>query len=281
MVPLRTEAAMNDTDAVPIIVDRSVTKQGPERAGCVLVAGSHGGIFAGFLAAQARLRAVILNDAGVGRDDAGIAGLAYLQGIGMPAATVSCMSARIGDGADMLSRGIISHANERARALGVAVGQACAEAAEQLRHAHTDLAAVPPYTESRYALRENLGVPLVWGLDSASLVQPEDSDRILMIGSHGGLLGGDPASALRGAARAAVFNDAGVGIDGAGLTRLPALDARGMPAATVDCWSARIGDARSMWQTGTLSHVNAAARALGAAPGISACAFADLINGAR
>ena len=125
------------------------------------------------------------------------------------------------------------------------------------------------------------GVPLVWGLDSASLVQPEDSDRILMIGSHGGLLGGDPASALRGAARAAVFNDAGVGIDGAGLTRLPALDARGMPAATVDCWSARIGDARSMWQTGTLSHVNAAARALGAAPGISACAFADLINGAR
>jgi hypothetical protein len=265
MVPLRTEAAMNDTDAVPIIVDRSVTKQGPERAGCVLVAGSHGGIFAGFLAAQARLRAVILNDAGVGRDDAGIAGLAYLQGIGMPAATVSCMSARIGDGADMLSRGIISHANERARALGVAVGQACAEAAALLRHAHTDLAAVPPYTESRYALRENLGVPLVWGLDSASLVQPEDSDRILMIGSHGGLLGGDPASALRGA----------------GLTRLPALDARGMPAATVDCWSARIGDARSMWQTGTLSHVNAAARALGAAPGISACAFADLINGAR
>jgi hypothetical protein len=46
-------AAMTDTDTVPIIVDRSVTKQGPERAGCVLVAGSHGGVFAGFLAAKA------------------------------------------------------------------------------------------------------------------------------------------------------------------------------------------------------------------------------------
>jgi hypothetical protein len=272
---------MSDMDTVPIIVDRSVTKQGPERAGCVLVAGSHGGVFAGFLAAQARLRAVILNDAGVGRDDAGIAGLAFLQGVGMPAATVSCMSARIGDGADMLSRGVISHANERARTLGVVAGQACAQAAALLRHARTDLAAVQPYAESRYALREDPHTSPVWGLDSASLVRPEDFDRILMIGSHGGLLGGDPASALRGAARAAVFNDAGVGIDGAGLTRLPALDARGMPAATVDCWSARIGDARSMWQTGVLSHVNAAARALGAAPGMPAGAFADLVSGAR
>jgi hypothetical protein len=36
-----------------------------------------------------------------------------------------------------------------------------------------------------------------------------------------------------------------------------------------------------MWQTGVLSHVNAAARALGAAPGMPAGAFADLVSGAR
>jgi len=43
---------------------------------------------------------VILNDAGVGRDRAGIGGLALLDTIGMSAATLSHRSARIGDGDD-------------------------------------------------------------------------------------------------------------------------------------------------------------------------------------
>jgi hypothetical protein len=34
--------------------------------------------------------------------------------------------------------------------------------------------------------------------------------------------------------------------------RLPVLAARGIPAATVDYRSARIGDARSLWETGVL-----------------------------
>ena len=78
-------------------------------------------------------------------------------------------------------------------------------------------------------------------------------------------------------ALAAVFNDAGVGIDGAGITRLPALAARGIPAATVDWRTARISDARSCWNTGILSHVNSLAAALGARPGQSAPVFADLV----
>ena len=61
---------------------------------------------------------------------------------------------------------------------------------------------------------------------------------------------------------AAVFNDAG-----SAVTRLPALDARGIPAAAVDCMSARIGDCRSMWDTGIVSHVNASAKF--ARPGMS------------
>ncbi|MBM3522402.1 MAG: hypothetical protein FJX57_05545 [Alphaproteobacteria bacterium] len=263
--------------AARILTGTSVTKLGPEHVGAAMVAGSHAGIIAAYLAAKAGLRAVILNDAGVGLDRAGIAGLDYLEKLAIPAAAVDCRTARIGDGADMHARGIISHANPRAQALGVRPGERCAEAIVKLAAAPEHRAEAPHYEEARYKLRERPGEPAVWGLDSVSLVRPDDATRILMIGSHGALLGGDPASAIRGEAIAAVFNDAGVGIDGAGITRLPALDPRRIPAAAVDVMSARIGDARSTWETGILTHVNAVAAALGAKPGITAQAFADLV----
>ena len=75
----------------------TVTKLGPECAGTVVVGGSHGGTYAGYLAARARAGAVILNDAGIGKDDAGIGCLGYCDALGMAAATVSHMSARIGE----------------------------------------------------------------------------------------------------------------------------------------------------------------------------------------
>lgn len=260
-----------------ILSGTSVTKLGPEHVGSVLVAGSHAGIFATYLAAKAGLRAVILNDGGVGLDRAGIAGLDYLDALGLPAATVDHRTARIGDGADMLARGVISHANAGAIALGVRKGDRSAEAANKLAAAPDKRVVAPPYEESRFVLRERTGEPAVWGLDSVSLVKPEDATRILMVGSHGGLLGGDPKTALRGDAIAVVYNDAGGGIDGAGITRLPALDLRAIPAATVGVMTARLGDGRSTWETGVISHVNATAAALGAKPGITAQDFAALV----
>jgi hypothetical protein len=253
----------------PIIAEASVTKLDARHRDAVLVAGSHGGVIAGFLAAKAGVRAVILNDAGVGRDRAGISSLPYLERIGMAAATVGHMSARIGEGADMLARGVITHVNAIAARLGVRAGQRCAEAAERLTAAPSATGAPPPYEEARFAIRETPGEPAVWGLDSVSLVQPDDKDRVLIIGSHGGILAGKPETAMKYDALAGVFNDAGVGADGAALTRLPPLDARGIAAVTVDCMSARIGDARSTWETGMLSHANETAKKLGARAGMS------------
>lgn len=260
-----------------VLTGPTVTRLGPQHVGAVMVAGSHAGAMAAYLAAKGGLRAVIFNDAGVGLDAAGIGGLAYLQRLDIPAAAVDCMTARIGDGADIHARGIISYANARAASFGVARGMRCAEAAQLLLAAPAIRCVPPEMGETRYVLRERPGEPVVWGVDSSSLVRPEDDGRILMVGSHGALLGGDPAAALRCNALAAVFNDAGVGIDGAGITRLPALAARGIPAATVDWRSARISDARSCWNTGAISHVNAVAAALGAKPGQSAQVFADLV----
>src|SRR5512140_2085758 len=111
-------------DPVPVAAAESVTRLG-DVAGKVLVAGSHAGVIAAWYGAKAGAHALVLNDAGVGKDRAGIAGLVYLEAIGMAAAAVDCMSARIGDGADMLARGVVSHANVFAAFCGVVAGPSC------------------------------------------------------------------------------------------------------------------------------------------------------------
>ena len=99
------------TTPAPILTADSITRIGAEAKGAVVVNGSHGGVYAAYLAAKLGVAAAIFNDAGVGRDQAGIAGLDYLAAFGIPAAAVGHMTARIGDGADMIARGVVTHAN--------------------------------------------------------------------------------------------------------------------------------------------------------------------------
>lgn len=260
-------------DAPAIATAESVTKLA-DVAGRVLVAGSHGGLIAAYLGAKAGAHALVLNDAGLGLDRAGIAGLAYLEAIGMAAAAVDCWSARIGDGADMLARGVVSHVNAYAAFCGVAAGQSCREAAARMRAARAPTGTPPPCGEGRWCV---MGGPIeAWALDSIGKVEAEDAGRVLVIGSHGALHGGRQESALPVRAAAAVFHDAGVGADRIGISRLPVLGAQGIPAVAVDGMSARIGDGRSLWETGIVHHVNAPAAAIGATRGIRVQAFAAL-----
>jgi broad specificity phosphatase PhoE len=80
-----------------ILMCDSATKLERSHRGAIVVCGSHGGVYPAYLAAAAGLRAVILNDAGVGLDQAGIGGLDYCQALGMACATIGHASARIGD----------------------------------------------------------------------------------------------------------------------------------------------------------------------------------------
>lgn len=256
---------MRDTQPGILLAD-TITKLPPEAVGAVVVSGSHGGRYPGYLAARAGVRAVILNDAGIGRDEAGIGSLAYLEALGIAAATVSHLSCLIGDTVDMLERGIISRANGPARLAGVRQGCPCREAADLLKAAPHLPVAAPPIGEARREFAVTGSRRRIWLLDSASLVRPEDAGEIVVTGSHGGLIGGDPALALRVQADIAVFNDAGRP-DGPGLSRLPALEARGMAAVTVSARSARIGDAASTFHDGIVSAANAPAAARGACPG--------------
>ncbi|MHA1153864.1 MAG: hypothetical protein ACTSQ7_14590 [Alphaproteobacteria bacterium] len=260
-----------------IVLRDSVTKTEPGDAGAVLVTGSHGGVYAASLAARARVRAVIFNDAGQGKDRAGIAGLENLQELGLAAAAVAHDSARIGDAGDAWTRGVLSAVNDRAAALGCAIGQACGLAARSLRNAEPSARLPPMAAEAVTLISESPGGPQVWALDSASLAGPEHAGQVLLIGSHGGLPGGDPAAALKVAALAAVYNDAGIGRDEAGVGRLPALDERGIAGATVAAASARIGEGRSTYADGIISRVNEAAAEMGCRVGTTAIEFVEAV----
>jgi hypothetical protein len=250
---------------IEIIVAPTVTKLGPDAVGAVLVTGSHGGLYPGRLAVAAGVRAAIFHDAGVGRDEAGIGSLALLDTLDIAAAAVGHRSARIGDTDDMLARGVISRANRVAQALGVEPGMTCAAAAERLKAAGHHRHALPKGAELRQVLPGARPIVLV---DSAAMVDAvADVGAIVVTGSHGGLVGGAPAMALRVDGFAGIYNDAGIGIDEAGIGRLPALDARGIAGITVSAASARIGEARSTFEDGVISRANDTAARLDAVVG--------------
>lgn len=260
-----------------IVLAPTATKIPAAARGRVLVCGSHAGVYAGYLASRAGVRAVVLNDAGVGLEQAGIGALAHCQRLDIAAAAVAHWSARIGDAEDMLANGVISHCNALAAATGVVPGMACGDAGERLRTAPQGRSKPAAYTEARALLGRNRHGLRIVCVDSVSLVEADDTGQIVLSGSHGGVVSGQRSLAIQVAAAAAFYNDAGIGKDEAGVSRLPVLDEQGIAAATVAAASARIGDARSTFETGILSRVNATAVAIGMAPGMSARAAVELV----
>jgi hypothetical protein len=106
-----------------IYLVESAAKMLVEHAGAWVVTASHGGANAGRRAVQIGAGLAVFNDAGGGKEDAGIAALAVLQAAGIPCLTISHDTGRIGDVQDMWENGVISHANAAASALGLAPGQ--------------------------------------------------------------------------------------------------------------------------------------------------------------
>src|SRR5262249_55255846 len=245
--------------------------------GAIVVCGSHGGIVAGLFAAAGGVAGVVFNDAAVGKDEAGIAGLRLLEQYGIAAAAVDYRSARIGDGEDTRVSGVISFVNRWAQQAGVQVGDSAADAADRLaawRGALMSAAARPANPTEREPDLLQDGCPRVFALDSVSAVTWSMAGSVIVGGSHGGVVNG---KAIKPPVRAAFFNDAGGGKDGAGISRLPALDVCGIPGATVSATSARIGDGRDTFESGTISNVNASAAALGVHPNQSAMEAVSVI----
>ncbi len=105
-----------------VIIMDSITKVTPEDRDAVVVSASHGGASSGEFALEVPLKAVFFNDAGVGKENAGIKAVDMLQASGVAAGTVAHTSARIGDAQDMWDNGVISHLNAAAHDLGLSPG---------------------------------------------------------------------------------------------------------------------------------------------------------------
>jgi hypothetical protein len=106
----------------------SVSAVTAEMRGQIVVTGSHGGVSAARLALVHPPALVVFNDAGMGLDRAGVAGLEILNAASVAACAVGHDTACIGDAESTLASGKISDANDHARAAGIAVGQPCEQA---------------------------------------------------------------------------------------------------------------------------------------------------------
>lgn len=98
----------------------------------VIVTGSHSGQNSGEYLAHNNIKGTIGNDAGMGKNDAGIVGLKILEGHDIPAAAVASMSAKIGNGTSTYEQGKISAVNGLAKELGITVGMSAREAADKM-----------------------------------------------------------------------------------------------------------------------------------------------------
>ena len=133
-VPLvdRRRRVVAEFGAGRVVLLGSMSFAEPAHRGDVLCAGSHGGRVNVERLLTVRPRGALFNDGGGARDGSGVSGLEALDGVGVAAACVDAMSARIGDPASTYADGVVSAVNPTARRAGVAVGQPAAEAARRM-----------------------------------------------------------------------------------------------------------------------------------------------------
>lgn len=112
----------------PLVLLDSVTQVEPRHAGCVVATGSHGGASVVKYARAVDALLYVFNDAGIGKDDAGVAALDELDAVDIAAAAVSHRSARIGEARETWECGVVSRANQKAQGLGLMPGARLREA---------------------------------------------------------------------------------------------------------------------------------------------------------
>jgi len=118
-----------------IVVADSAAAMDESTKGDVFVDGSHCGINVGEMTIHSGVGAMIGNDAGMGKNNAGIAALKMCDEQGIPAAAVAAISAKIGSGMSTYEQGQISVVNAAAKKLGVSAGMSAKEAADKLLEA--------------------------------------------------------------------------------------------------------------------------------------------------
>jgi len=245
-----------------VIIMDSAAQMGQDETGQVVMAGSHGAEFAARHVARYLPFGIILNDAGKGKNSAGISGLPVLDAMGILGATVDCMTAKIGEGDDNYYSGIISAVNNKAKEAGVQVGMTVIDAARIMLTA-------------KKSGRVSYATPVVYEDDMGRIVLADtisylnESHRgcVVVSGSHCAHTTFEWVKDL--GLKGIFLNDAGKGKNNQGISGLPVYDSAGIPAAAIDCMTAMIGDARDAWETGLVSAANKLATRLGVNEGMA------------
>ena len=219
----------------------------------VVVPSSYLGVLPARLMAPHRPRAVIAHDGCIGKDGAGIAGLWYLEAIGIPAAAADGMSAELGNGLDLYEYGAISRVNILAERSGVKEGMAVTEAAQiLLENDPGDISAGTKIRRESKAISDTGREVIV--TDSIVFALPEDSKNVLVTAGHTGRSGAK--FLLEVSPHGFICSDGGMSKNKAGIAGLETTQEHGLAGACCDAWSAPVGDAFKAFEEGTISACN-------------------------
>jgi len=109
--------------------------------------------------------------------------------------------------------------------------------------------------------------------NSATSIDENNKNDVVVDGSHCGINVGEMM--LKAGVRGMIGNDAGLGLDNAGIASLAFLEKHNVPAAAVSSMSAQIGSGTSTYEEGEISVLNEVAKKLGIKVGMSAREAAD------
>ena len=241
----------------------------------VVVSASYSGVLPARFVAERAPRAAIGLDCGVGPEGAGIAGLWFYEGLGIPGAAVDVRTILLGDGVDVVANGVVSRVNALAAACGVLPGMGARDAALCLLR--TEPAAQGPgEITNRSVMEEAPDGRAVVCTDSIAFGTAADTDRnVLVTAGHTGRSAVPYLRKVR--PWGFICSDGGRGRDDSGMAGLAIVEPDGLAGATVDARTARMGDGLSSYHDGVISAVNVPARARGVEVGMSAKDAAHLL----
>jgi len=241
----------------------------------VVVTASYTGVLCARFVSAHSPRAALGVDCAIGPEGASIAGLWYYEALNIPAAAVDVATVELGDGVDVYQNGVISRLNEPARRCGVESGMSVQEGVALLLQKRSAEKVAPSSVTGRTIVVESAGGAIVC-TDSIAFALPEDKGRnVLCTGGHTGRSAVPYLKAAR--PRGFICSDGGRGRNDSGVRGLYAVQEDGLPGATVDARTAKMGSGMSTYQDGVISAVNDVARDLGVRVGMEARAAAHLL----
>ena len=233
----------------------------------VVVPASYIGVLPARMIAVHRPRGVVGHDACVGKDGAGIAGLWYLEALGIPAATADGMTADMGNGEDLYRCGVVTHVNYVAETCGVRAGMSVAEAAGVLLDNDPTDTEVGNKVRREVVETHDSGRRVVV-TDSIVWAYPEDErTSVLVTAGHTGRSGAK--FLLEANPWGFICHDGGMSKNRSGISGLVTADEAGLAGACIDGTTAPIGDAFLGYAQGLISAHNEAAGRRGVRVGMT------------